>query len=512
MVDKRKLLKEEEERLLSKWEPFLEGIEDEYIKINTAMLLENEAEYLLEDEAATSAANVTGIQKIMLPIVRRVFPNLIANNIVSVQPMAGPAAVIFYLKYVFGDTKGDVTQGSEYSAFAAKPPVTHPNEGWQGYSPYYSKQYLGPFIASSSAPHNSVALNLVNLTASATKDSFKIVAATEANIEGTIVREIPTDLDAGEEGGEVIYHFSGQKKAAGQGADTPTVYDIYGNDASSVFTVSISDAGVVTVTQAAGTKHPFKVEVNAEFDMEFNADIPEMKITISQIPVVAKTRKLKAHWSNEAEQDLKAYHNLNAEAELTSLVSNEMIAEIDREIVKKCMFSAATKGKFNWRWDSNNNTVGNYLDRHLALVNKIIEMSNEIYRKSKIGPANWIVTSTKIASQLEVLRGFIPNPVTATGGLGIVKAGNYAGKFDVYKDPLFPENKILLGHKSPISPFGAGVVYAPYVTQLTPVLYSPDDLTPRRGFIARYGLVKVPLGELLYGLLDVDFYTAEGTV
>lgn len=516
MVNKRQLLKEEEQRLLGKWEPFLEGIEEEYTRINTAMLLENEAEYLMEAADNTAAADVVGIQKIMLPIVRRVFPNLIANNIVSVQPMAGPAAVIFYLKYVFGDTKGNVTQSDEYSAFSTEPDATIPDftAGGEmaGYSPYYSKQVIGPFKVESSSPHNSAALDLKAKSASATKDSFKVVDANSYTVYGTIVREIPTDLDSGEEGGEVIYSFEGTKNASGGGADTPTVYDVYGNDASSYFTVSISDVGTITVTQAAGTKHPFYVDARAEFDLEFNEDIPEMKITISQTPVVAKTRKLKAHWSNEAEQDLKAYHNLNAEAELTSLVSNEMIAEIDREIVRKCMFSAATKNKFNWRWDSNNNTVGNFLDRHLALVNRIIETSNEIYRKSKIGPANWIVTSTKIASQLEVLRGFIPNPVTATGGLGIVKAGNYAGKFDVYKDPLFPEEKVLMGHKSPVSPFGAGVVYAPYVTQLTPVIYGPNDFTPRRGFIARYGLVKVPLGELLYALMDVDFTTAEGTV
>jgi len=510
-VDKRRLLKEEEERLLTKWDPFLEGIEDEYTRINTAMLLENEAEYLTEaDGGVTAASDVTGIQKIMLPIVRRVFPNLIANNIVSVQPMAAPAAVIFYLKYVFGDTKGDVEKGSEYSAFAEKAPAGHPNAGWQGYSPYYSKQMIGPFVEKSSSPHNSVVVDLVAKTSSATKDSYKIAADAPATIEGTIIREIPTDLDDGEEGGEVIYHFSATTDGSGD-ASGIAVYDVYGNVVAGVFSVTISD-NAVTVTQSAGTKYPFTVELNAEFDLEFNEDVPEMKITISQIPVVAKTRKLKSHWSNEAEQDLKAYHNLNAEAELTSLVSNEMIAEIDREIVKKCMFSAATKSKFNWRWDSNNNTAGNYLDRHLAMVNKIIEVSNEIYRKSKIGPANWIVTSTKIASQLEVLRGFIPNPATATGGLGIVKAGNYAGKFDVYKDPLFPENKILLGHKSPISPFGAGVVYSPYVTQLTPVIYGPNDFTPRRGFIARYGLTKVPLGELLYGLMDVDFYSPEGTI
>ncbi len=510
MIDKRKLLKEEEGRLLSKWEPFLEGIEDSYVKINTAMLLENEAEYLTEADAdaVTATSDVTGIQKIMLPIVRRVFPNLIANNIVSVQPMAGPAAVIFYLKYVFGTSKGNVTQTAEYSAFSATAPVSHPDEGWQGYSPYYSKQTIGPWLNSSSGAD----ITGWDLTAGGagnpgdqTHDSMKWAAAqaAEVAISGVIIEEIPTDLDNNESGGEVIYSFT-----ATGGTDPGVILDVYGTVYTD-FTIGGFNDGSIDITNANG--NPYRVEINWEVDMEFSEDIPEMKITISQIPVVAKTRKLKAHWSNEAEQDLKAYHNLNAEAELTSLVSNEMIAEIDREIVRKCMFSAATKGKFNWRWDTNNNTVGNYLDRHLALINKIIETSNEIYRKSKIGPANWIVTSTRIASQIEVLRGFIPNPVTATGGLGIVKAGNYAGKFDVYKDPLFPEEKILMGHKSPVSPFGAGVVYSPYVTQLTPVIYGPDDFTPRRGFIARYGLVKVPLGELLYALMDVDFSTAEGT-
>jgi len=501
MVDKRRLLKEEEGRLLSKWEPFLEGIDEKYTKINTAMLLENEAEYLLEAGNNTGTSDVVGIQKIMLPIVRRVFPNLIANNIVSVQPMAGPAAVIFYLKYVFGTEKGNVAQGSQYSAFSASAPLKVPDEGWQGYSPYYSKQVVGPFVASSTGAPYTFAMD--TLTAGHTYASMKWAAALSgtAAVEGTIIREVATNLDTGETGGEVVYSFTGTA-----GTSAGVVYDVYGN-VSTDFTVTGMNGNNVTITNALNSDG-FKVEINYEIDMEFSEDIPEMKITITSIPVVAKTRKLKAHWSNEAEQDLKAYHNLNAEAELTSLVSNEMIAEIDREIVRKCMFSAATKDKFNWRWDSNNNTVGNFLDRHLALVNKIVETSNEIYRKSKIGPANWVVTSTKISSQLEVLRGFIPNPVTATGGLGIVKAGNYAGKFDVYKDPLFPEEKILLGHKSPISPFGAGVVYAPYVTQLTPVIYGPNDFTPRRGFIARYGLVKVPLGELLYGLMDVDFRTA----
>ena len=104
---------------------------------------------------------------------------------------------------------------------------------------------------------------------------------------------------------------------------------------------------------------------------------------------------------------------------------------------------------------------------------------------------------------IEVLKGFIPNPVTASMGMNIVKAGTYAGKFEVYKDPLFPDDKILMGHKSPTSPFGAGIVYSPYVTNLTPVIVGENDFNPRRGFLARYGLTQVPHGENLYASITI---------
>lgn len=247
------------------------------------------------------------------------------------------------------------------------------------------------------------------------------------------------------------------------------------------------------------------VEAWYAYKQEGSSEIPDMAISISQYPITVKSRKLKATWTNEAEQDLKAYHGLNADAELTALVSNEMIAEIDREIVKYCMDIVPIS---SWRyldWDSDvaNNTSGNYLDRHRNLVQVVTELSNEVYRKSKIGPANWMITSPKVASYLEVLEGFISAPAAQQGGLGIVKAGDMRGGMAVYKDPLFPVNKILMGHKSPASPFGAGVVYAPYVTQVTPTLYGPDDFTPRKGFLARYGLIQVPLGDLLYSMVSI---------
>ena len=248
-----------------------------------------------------------------------------------------------------------------------------------------------------------------------------------------------------------------------------------------------------------------KVSAWYKTNLEYSTAIPEMKITISSIPVAVKTRKLKAMWSQESEQDLKAYHGLSADAELTALVSNEMIAEIDREIIQKCLTIAPATSRMthNYSAFAGNNVTGNFLDSHLAIMQKVTVLSNEIFRKSKIGPANWIVTGTKVASYIEVLKGFIPNPVTASMGMNIVKAGTYAGKFDIYKDPMFPDDKMLMGHKSPASPFGAGLVYSPYVTNLTPVLVGQDDFNPRRGFLARYGLTQVPFGQLLYGVLSI---------
>src|SRR6056297_2525739 len=279
---------------------------------------------------------------------------------------------------------------------------------------------------------------------------------------------------------------------------------------ASVSYTNASDEITVTPTSAGSTLGTALTVEGVEgfytYKQEGTENIPDMSISISQYPITVKSRKLKATWTNEAEQDLKTYHGLNADAELTALVSNEMIAEIDREIVRTVMDAVPIRSfrYVDWGADSDNNTSGNYLDRHRNLTQTFAELSNEIYRKSKIGPANWIITSPKMASYLETLEGFVAAPAATQGGLGIVKAGDFRGNYTVYKDPLFPPNKAVMGHKSPASPFGAGVVYAPYVTQVTPTLYGPNDFTPRKGFLARYGLVQVPLGDLLYGMVSVS--------
>ncbi len=180
-----------------------------------------------------------------------------------------------------------------------------------------------------------------------------------------------------------------------------------------------------------------------------------------------------------------------------------MISEIDREIIQKAMSIAPASSRFTHDWSNVTYTSGNYLDSHLALMQTISRASNEVFRKSKIGPANWMIVGTDVASYIENIKGFIPNPVTASMGMSVVKAGNYNGAYDIYKDPMFPRDVILMGHKSAQSPFGSGLVYSPYVTNLTPVIVGQDDFNPRRGFLARYGLTQVPHGQLLYAMINV---------
>lgn len=503
-MDIQRMMTEEKAKLYKKWSPFLEGIADEYVAESTAMLLENEARYLTEAPAgATGVSDVQGLQKIMLPIVRRVFPNLIANNIVSVQPVAAPAGIIFYLKYQMGTERPGheftVPNYPEFSMYENTPGAM------EGYNPFYSTDEIGPFKGSDATVANGETVATVpgaKFTESLENGGFAARwPVVPGSWFGTITVLYGTSTPAASIDGTVQEVYTFAKENGGF-----VVRDANKLQVSTKFTVSADDlTGVVTVTNVSAGSVGLEVEAFYKTDMEYSKNIPEMRIQIASIPVTVKTRKLKAMWSQESEQDLKAYHGLSADAELTALVSNEMIAEIDREIISKCMTVAPQSSRhvYDWSAFSANNVTGNYLDSHLALMQKVTRASNEIFRKSKIGPANWMVVGTKVASYIEVLKGFIPNPVTDAMGMNIVKAGTYAGRYDIYKDPMFPDDKILMGHKSPQTPFGAGVVYSPYVTNLTPVIVGQDDFNPRRGFLARYGLTQVPYGDQLYSVITV---------
>ena len=259
-----------------------------------------------------------------------------------------------------------------------------------------------------------------------------------------------------------------------------------------------------------------------DWGLENNGDIPELDIKVDSVSVTAVTKKLKAKWTPELGQDLNAYHNLDAEVELTSILSEQIALEIDREILEDLM-AGATAGTYYW-----SRRPGRFLDRttgkqvggdlaneslmgadftgtvsewYETLIETINDVSAQIHRKTLRGGANFVVCSPEVANILEFTAGFRAN-VTADsdrGTVGAVNVGCLSKKFDVYVDPYFPRNVILVGRKGG-SFLESGYVYAPYVPlQVTPTIFGVEDFVPRKGVMTRYA--KKMVRPDMYGLV-----------
>jgi hypothetical protein len=253
------------------------------------------------------------------------------------------------------------------------------------------------------------------------------------------------------------------------------------------------------------------------YALENNANIPEIDIKVDSTAITAQTKKLKAKWTPELGQDLNAYHNLDAEVELTSILSEQIALEIDREILAD-LVNGATAATYYW-----SRSPGLFVDRltgkelgastaapdftgtvsewYETLIETINDVSAQIHRKTLRGGANYVVVSPEVANILEFTSGFRAN-VTADadrGDIGAVKAGSLSRKFDVIVDPYFPRNVILVGRKG-ASFLESGYVYAPYVPlQTTPTIFGPEDFVPRKGVMTRYA--KKMVRSDMYGLV-----------
>jgi len=263
--------------------------------------------------------------------------------------------------------------------------------------------------------------------------------------------------------------------------------------------------GAVQVTLSGGTLPVGAVaRINYEYDLESNPFQPEVTLSIDSDSVSAITRKLKTSWSLEAAQDLKAVHNIDAESTLTDLMADEMVAEIDREIINDLIIAAAIRATHNFATAAGASV--NFTDRNIALLYKTLEVANIIHRTTLRGPANWAVMSADICSKFEQLNDFRASDAFTTEGIdiGIMNAGTIQGKLKLYKDPLFPNCKILLGFKGP-SVLDSGYFYAPYIPLLsTPTVLDPNSYTPSKGIMTRYGKKLIEDGGLYYATINVS--------
>jgi len=449
---------EESRKLEEKWGKIglLEGINDSDVKRMTATLLENQR---LFNETSTDSSDIAQFKRISIPLVRRIFPQLIANKIVSIQPLLGPTGLVYYLRYRYSSNKGATRGASNNSGF----PGDDAN----------SLQQLATGDANLDTMYTS---QMVSNEVSST-DSGATTTAAYSPLEHTPV--IPGSVTG------TVY-------------DGTTVVQTFTVSESGVFTFSDvnspsikATAGTLNVTtgemvltwnSAAGDNH---VVVSYEYNMEGNPDMPEINMAVESDSVTAKTRKLKAVWTYEAQQDLRSQHNLDAEAELTQVLAQEINLEIDREILNDLRTNAGTVSA----WDYNTALGDNIKEKYESLYVKLTEVSATVHRKTLRGGANWIVCAPEVAAIFETATaGYAPASTESfTSSLGVQYVGTVNSKWKLYKDPLFQRNQILGGYKGD-SYMDSGYFFCPYVplTQ-TPVVLDPESFTPRKGLMTRYG-------------------------
>ena len=506
-----KSLQSDAARLANKWGKtgLLEGLGNETDKNNMSMILENQAKQLVMEESNTgggasagSFTTGTGAQwaGVALPLVRKVFGQIAAKEFVSVQPMNLPSGLVFYLDFQYGTTKAPFTSGeSLYGTLGADGTSPFGNSTTGG---FYGAGRFGFSI------NNTSSVTAYAGTASADwYADFNADGAYSASVANYSVYQVPTSSFGGTTwDAEAIRGFYLTSSAIAPSDILPAFTKIDGGNIEFVAADNLgAPSGAVTVvftlqpTDAdRGDFEDGNTNLNAN---NATLSIPEINVQMRSEAIVAKTRKLKAVWTPEFAQDLNAYHSLDAEAELTSIMSEYISLEIDLEILDMLIDSAAAGTEY---WSAENNVALNgtgVLNSNLGFYNsqgqwfqtlgtKMQKLSNIIHQKTLRGGANFLVCSPTVATVLESIPGFASNSdgdvTKASYAFGVQKAGAINNRYTVYKNPYMKENTILMGFRGGQF-LEAGAVFAPYIPLImTPMVYDPDTFTPRKGLLTRY--------------------------
>ena len=555
-----KHLKVIKEDTINKWDKlgFLDGLKG-HIKENMAQLYENQASYLINEAAASDSSG--SFETVVFPIVRRVFSKLLANDIVSVQAMNLPIGKLFYFvpkiqnrntdgTHVrpFGAPNGPTTADSNYDTgknlYDRFYEGDTPNSDPAGLFDYSKGAYTaltdtcGLLVWSGEDLVDAAASDytgetksiIVGLSGFSTVGAGKLIGpdGQEMDTEDFLASlELETNLPTDptywnfrvvtQVYGKGIVQY-GQKTTAGFPNSGPGgKFDDICDETGTIYlqldtSTPVAIGSTTSIDGYSGTTFSAQPEVTAHWrryeTLEFEDAIGEVSFDLEAVTVSVTERKLRAQWSPELAQDVSAFHNIDAEAELTALLSEQVAAEIDREILRDLRKGAA----WSLRWDYNgwkrvNNGSVNYnqKDWNQTLITAINQISAQIHKSTLRGGANWIVVSSEISAIFDDLEYFhVSNaaPDQDNYNMGIERVGTLSGRYQVYRDPYFPPNTVLLGHKGS-SLLDTGYVYAPYVPlQLTPTMYNPFNFTPIKGIMTRYA--KKMVNNRFYGKIVVD--------
>jgi len=523
-------------RLSKKWGAtgLLEGFSHETEKNNMSMILENQAKQLVieQSQTGTGASFTAGTGEqwagIALPLVRKVFGQIAAKEFVSVQPMNLPSGLVFFLDFQYGTNKNPFTSGTSTYGDTSTNFGNTSTGGLYGAGrfTYSTNQFSASAVAVVQATtFTSASFAEVNFSsdfsASAAAGSIKKLTVATSSISA--------DIDILGVRGFII--TSGSVSAA-RNLNEFT----YFSSGNVVFFVSASTAEIPTSSSFV-VEYNKLTKDNARGDFEAGASyavpnaesaseivIPQINVQMRSEAIVAKTKKLKAQWTPEFAQDLNAYHSLDAEAELTAVMSEYISLEIDLEILDMLIESAAAGTEYwtalnNGVYNPNNangfdfptsttqtgffNTQGQWFQ---TLGTKMQKLSNIIHQRTLRGGANFCVVSPTVATILESIPGFASTSngdvSVASYAFGVQKMGQINNRYTIYKNPYMKENTILMGFKG--SQFlETGAVFAPYIPLImTPLVYDPDTFVPRKGLLTRYA--KKMVRSEFYGKIYVN--------
>jgi hypothetical protein len=518
--------------LKNKWEKtgLLEGLAGATEEHGMAVILENQAKQLLDETTKTGfSAGSEEWSGVALPLVRRIFGEIAAKEFVSVQPMNLPSGLIFYMDFKYGSTGkgyGDASNTSLYGGTsAAKLGSTNAAQnGLYGEGRYaYSVNDQSAIVSFATAAKVTSLADLnfdSSLSASmAAGNLYKITLASAS------VAALSADTNAVRS-----FYVSGSLQGGTSGSINTyypalTTYSSNGQ-VSLIVSSSVLASGSTSAT--VGLVYSVQPTATSRGDFEdrdpinnpsggTNLNIPQVDLELKSEAIVAKTRKLKAVWTPELAQDLNAYHSIDAEAELTAMLSEYISLEIDLEILDLLKGNALTteywSTKIGNEWngsafavDSDSANASAYTKNtwFQTLGTKLNKVSNKIHQLTMRGGANFIVASPDVCTILESIPAFSVNADKDAKqfAAGVTQVGSLANRYTVYKNPYMTSNEILLGYKGN-NFLETGAVYAPYVPLiLTPLVYDPDNFTPRRGVMTRYA--KKLVRPEFYGKIYVD--------
>jgi hypothetical protein len=511
------------EQLIEKWQPLLEGCRSDWERHTLATLLENQyreaKKHLME---TTQTTEVDG-WNLALPIVRRVFANLRATDLVSVQPLSLPTGLVFYLDFKSPDLPGNssVYGGTGLTTDTATGGLYDENARLSRRE--YQTTITVDLATAQRATMRDVGFD-TSIASLVSGGAVYYVDVPVASLPGVAdvntVRFWQYDDASGDPENTIAYPLPRYNRIVGA-VGSPLharLFFVTGSDFAAV-------AGGATTTQDLDLVY----YINARNDFEDQStdpdypdlgfqslDIPEINLELRSRPVATKTRKLRAAWTPEAMQDLAAYHKgVDLENEIVTLMSQYIAREIDLEILSTIMAHARRTDNYGF-WSEvvgeyYNETLGNFVAGNFygskqewlaTLMIELNKVSNRIQQKTAVAGANFLVTSPQVAALLESMPGFTPGNDNRDGGTGIFYVGMVQGRYRLYKNIYQTQPVIILGNQDLTTPWQTGAIYAPYVPLLfTPTIVDPVNFSYRRGLMTRYALEVVR--PEFYGLLYV---------